>query len=221
MLDAVLLLLPSGTRITESMLTPMTDEERAFTATAAPVSAGHRTAAATLDLRSAPELAALVDSAPASDAEPSHTQAATGGAYARTGDGTPRVPGSRRPMLLGAAAIAAIVGVVGLAMRAPGKVASDPPALPSAEAPVSAAVAPLPSASTPAVASASASASASVATTEVPKPAGKASAVGAPRIAPSAKAALSTVPPTPTAAVAPAKSAPAAASSSPISRDFN
>ena len=228
MLDAVLLLLPDGSRVTESMLTPMTDEERAFAAAPAPVSRGHRAAPPTLDLRAVPELAALVDSfaaaaAPAVDTGPSNTQAVTGGAYARTGDGSVRVAASRRPMMLGAVAVAALVGVVGFAMRSPTKVTVEPPPRPSIEAAPSAAiVTPLPSATT-AIVTTTASASALV-PIEGTKTTGKASSASAPRLPPSGKPAApaTSAPTTPaTTSAAPAKSAPAAASSSLISRDFN
>ncbi|MDB4994189.1 MAG: protein kinase [Myxococcaceae bacterium] len=227
MLDAVLLLLPDGTRVTESMLTPMTDEERAFAAVQAPVSTGRRAAPPTLDLRAVPELAALADSAAAAsaaaaDTGPSNTQASTNGAYARPGDGTARVATSRRPMMLGAVAVAALVGVVGFAMRSPTKATVEPPPRPSVEAPSAAIVTPLPSTTTAIVTTTASAPASAIVPIELPKPTGKASSVGAPRVPPSSKAAASTAPNTPaTTGAAPAKSAPAAASSSPISRDFN
>jgi serine/threonine protein kinase len=229
MLDAVLLLLPDGTRVTESMLTPMTDEERAFAAVQAPVSTGRRATPPTLDLRAVPELAALADSAAsasasaaAADTGPSNTQASTNGAYARTGDGTARVATSRRPMMLGAVAVAALVGVVGFAMRSPTKATVEPPPRPSVEAPSAAIVTPLPSTTTAIVTTTASAPASAIVPIELPKPTGKASSVGAPRVPPSSKAAASTAPNTPaTTGAAPAKSAPAAASSSPISRDFN
>jgi serine/threonine-protein kinase len=227
MLDAVLLLLPDGTRVTESMLTPMTDEERAFAAVQAPVSTGHRAAPPTLDLRAVPELAVLADSsaaaAAAADTGPASAQAGTGGAYARTGDGSVRVTTSRRPMVLGAVAVAALVGVVGFAMRSPTKATVEPPPRPSVEASPSAAViTPLPSATTAIVTTTAPASASAIVPIEVPKPIGKSSSVGAPRVPPSSKAAASTAPNTPaTTGAAPVKSAPAAASSSPISRDFN